>query len=79
VGGVLGYSIGKDIGRNRSQQHGAGRYEEREVCSTSYEEVREERLSGYDVSYAYAGQTYKTRMRRDPGSTVRVRVHVEPI
>lgn len=79
VGGVLGYSIGKDIARNRSQQHGAVRYEERKVCSTSYEEVREERLSGYDVSYAYGGQTYKTRMQTDPGSTLRVRVYVEPI
>jgi uncharacterized protein YcfJ len=55
------------------------RYEEREVCSTVYERIEEERLTGYDVSYAYGGQTYKTRMRRDPGSTVRVRVQVEPI
>ena len=36
-------------------------------------------LTGYDVSYAYGGQTYKTRMRRDPGSTVRVRVQVGAI
>lgn len=79
VGGVLGYSIGKDVGRRHAQRHGDTRYEEREVCSTVYERVEEERLSGYDVSYAYGGQTYKTRMRRDPGSTMRVRVQVEPI
>ncbi len=79
VGGVLGYSIGKDVGRRHAQRHGDVRYEEREVCSTVYERVEEERLTGYDVSYAYGGQTYKTRMRRDPGSTVRVRVQVEPI
>ena len=79
VGGVLGYSIGKDVGRRHAQRHGDVQYEEQEVCSTSYERVEEERLTGYDVSYAYAGQTYKTRMRRDPGSTVRVRVQVEPI
>ena len=79
VGGVLGYSIGKDVGRRHAERHGAVRYEEREVCSTVYERIEEERLTGYDVSYAYGGQTYKTRMRRDPGSTVRVRVQVEPI
>lgn len=79
VGGVLGYSIGKDVGRRHAQRHGDVRYEEREACSTVYERVEEERLTGYDVSYAYGGQTYKTRMRRDPGSTVRVRVQVEPI
>ena len=79
VGGVLGYSIGKDVGRRHVERHGAVRYAEREVCSTVYERIEEERLTGYDVSYAYGGQTYKTRMRRDPGSTVRVRVQVEPI
>ena len=79
MGGVLGYSIGKDVGRRHAEHHGAVRYEEREVCSTVYERIEEERLTGYDVSYAYGGQTYKTRMRRDPGSTVRVRVQVEPI
>jgi uncharacterized protein YcfJ len=79
VGGVLGYSIGKDVGRLHTEHHGSVRYEEREVCSTVYERIEEERLTGYDVSYAYGGQTYKTRMRRDPGSTVRVRVQVEPI
>ena len=79
VGGVLGYSIGKDVGRRHAEYYGAVRYEEREVCSTVYERIEEERLTGYDVSYAYGGQTYKSRMRRDPGSTVRVRVHVEPI
>ena len=79
VGGVLGYSIGKDVGQRHAERHGAVRYEEREVCSTVYERIEEERLTGYDVSYAYGGKTYKTRMRRDPGSTVRVRVQVEPI
>ena len=79
VGGVLGYSIGKDVGHRRARRHGPAHYEEREVCETVYQQVQEERLTGYDVSYAYGGQTYKTRMRKDPGSTVRVRVRVEPI
>ena len=78
VGGVLGYSVGKDIG-GVMRCHADVRYESREVCSTVYERVEEERLTGYDVEYAYAGQTYKTRMRSDPGETIRVRVQVKPI
>lgn len=79
VGGVLGYSIGRDIARRNADAHADVRYEEREVCSTVYERVEEERLSGYDVTYAYAGQTYKTRMRTDPGETIRVQVQVTPL
>lgn len=79
VGGVLGYSVGKDIGRRHADAHADVRYENREVCRTVYERVEEERLTGYEVEYAYAGQTYKTRMRSDPGETIRVRVQVKPI
>jgi uncharacterized protein YcfJ len=35
-------------------------------------------LLGYDVRYVYAGQTYETRMDRDPGKSLRVRVAVNP-
>ena len=79
VGGVLGYSIGKDIGRRSAERQGSYGYEERQVCSTIYERVEEERLSGYDVSYAYAGRTYQTRLNSDPGATMRVRVQVQPL
>lgn len=79
VGGVLGYSIGRDIGRRGAERQAAYGYEDREVCSTIYERVEEERLNGYDVSYAYAGETYKTRMASDPGDTIRVRVQVRPL
>jgi uncharacterized protein YcfJ len=79
VGGVLGYSIGKDIGRRSAERQADYGYEDREVCSTIYERVEEERLNGYDVSYAYAGETYKARMASDPGDTIRVRVQVRPL
>lgn len=79
VGGVLGYSIGRDIARRNAEAHADVRYEDREVCSTVYEQVKEERLTGYDVQYAYGGQTYKSRMRNDPGETIRVQVQVQPL
>lgn len=77
VGAVLGGSIGKDIGRNH--RHGERvRYRTEEVCEVTRETREEERFVGYDVSYVYAGTTYKTRMRKDPGEFIRVRVRVTP-
>jgi uncharacterized protein YcfJ len=36
-------------------------------------------IVAYDVEYTYKGDTYMSRLRRDPGSRVRVRVSVTPI
>ena len=79
VGAVLGGSIGADISRKHRSQHGEEvRYRTEEVCNVSREERAEERLAGYKVSYAYAGNTYTTRMQRDPGDSIRLRVRVSP-
>ncbi|MEO7742612.1 MAG: glycine zipper 2TM domain-containing protein [Usitatibacter sp.] len=45
-----------------------------ERCRT-IDEVREATI-GYDVRYEYAGRTFNTRMDRDPGRFVRVRVDI---
>jgi uncharacterized protein YcfJ len=79
VGAVLGGSIGADVGRRQSSYGQPVRYAEEQVCSTVYEERAEQRLTGYRVTYRYAGETYTTTMDRDPGSTLRVRVHVTPV
>ena len=76
VGAVLGGSIGADI--SRRQRSGPVEYRTEEVCDTRYEVQSEERIAGYDVRYIYAGTTYQTRMPRDPGDTLRVRVRVSP-
>lgn len=76
VGAVLGGSIGADI--SRRHRNGPVEYRTQEVCDTRYEVRSEEQLAGYDVRYLYAGTTYQTRMPRDPGSTLRVRVRVSP-
>ena len=44
-----------------------------------HEVHEEERLAGYSVTYVYAGETYTTRRRRDPGDSIRVRVSVRPV
>lgn len=80
VGGILGYAIAKDIGRHK-REHGANQrvtYRQQEVCDVYYDEREEQQLLGYDVSYVYAGQTYKTRLDQDPGKTLSVRVAVDP-
>jgi uncharacterized protein YcfJ len=80
VGSVLGYSIAKDIGRHKRQHSRRDQvtYRQEEVCDSYYDEREEQQLLGYDVSYIYAGQTYNTRLDRDPGASLRVRVAVNP-
>lgn len=78
VGALLGGSIGADVARNRRASEGEVRYRNEQVCHTEREIREEERAAGYRVTYAYAGQTHTTRMNRDPGPTLRVRVNVTP-
>jgi len=79
VGAVLGGSIGADIARQNRHYRGAPvEYRTEQVCETVSEYRSEQQLTGYDVRYRYAGQTYQTRMPRDPGDSIRVRVHVSP-
>ena len=84
LGAVLGGSIGADVGRrHRDERYGRYdrdhvRYETREVCDTDYQVRHENQLTGYDVRYSYGGRTYQTRMNRDPGEYIRVRVRVRP-
>jgi uncharacterized protein YcfJ len=82
VGAVLGASIGADVSRQRRDSYYADRpvsYRQEQVCET-VDEVHEEReLSGYEVKYRFAGETYVTLMDRDPGRFIRVRVDVTPV
>lgn len=75
VGAILGGSIGSDVGRH----HRHGGHRTRTQCELVEEVREEERLLGYDVRYQYNGQVYATRMDRDPGERIRVRVRVTPV
>lgn len=43
-----------------------------------YNRVNDNRVSGYDVTYEYAGRSYRTRTDYHPGDRIRVRVDVRP-
>ncbi len=78
VGAVLGGSIGADISRRNRRNAEYVSYTDEEVCRVVTDYREEERLLGYRVTYRYAGETYTTRMDRDPGRSLRVRVRVTP-
>ncbi len=46
----------------------------RETIQTSYER----RIRAYDVTYQYRGQTFTTRMKRDPGDRIELQINVAP-
>ena len=81
VGAVLGGSIGHDISR-REHARSVGvrkvRVVTQEVCKPHDRRRTEQRVTGYLVTYRYGGETYRTRMDRRPGDTIRVRVRVTP-
>ncbi|HEY0961677.1 MAG TPA: glycine zipper 2TM domain-containing protein [Pseudomonadales bacterium] len=79
VGAVLGGSVARDIGRANDARRSTVYVDTEERCRTVYNTRQEEKLVGYDVSYEYNGIERTVRMPDDPGSTVRVRVDVEPV
>lgn len=70
---VAGAALGGAIARDATKHHSSRRY-----CETETSWYEEERIVGWDVTYRYQGETYYTRMNRDPGDRIRVRVDVQP-
>lgn len=76
AGALLGGSIAHDVKRDRA--YGYTSYSEPvRRCKVEHDYHDEETVVGYDVKYRYNGKIYHTRMDRDPGNTVRVRVHLD--
>ena len=76
VGAILGTSIARDITR---VDNSTTYIDTVERCRTVHTRHQEEKLVGYDVLYSYNGRERLVRMPQDPGSSVRVRVDVEPV
>lgn len=92
AGGLLGHTVGEGSGKIAATAVGAiagaivgdrvanrdadGYYETRNVQRCSNVTEMENRVVGYNVTYEYAGKQYSTRMARDPGSHVQLRISV---
>ncbi|NNL55276.1 MAG: glycine zipper 2TM domain-containing protein [Woeseia sp.] len=79
AGALLGAAIGSDAARRAPRDYERETYS-RPVrrCQTNYTSTEEERVDGYNVTYRYHGQKYRTRMPYDPGERLRIRVDVRP-
>jgi len=87
VGSVIANEArGKDVSRpRRAQRHTQTRQPQRivttrpvEHCKETMHTSYEQRVQGYDVTYEYRGRTFQTRMKRDPGDQIELRVNVTP-
>lgn len=70
AGAIIGAAIGHDSDRSYQQPYS---YTEQH-CAVHTDYLEEERIHGYRVSYRYQGELYTTRMDRDPGRFVQLRV-----
>lgn len=77
IGSAIGYDATRDSRHRPRDDYGRRDYEQR--CHTVREYQTESRIDGYRVSYRYQGNHYTTRMNRDPGNRVKVRVRVTPV
>ena len=72
---TLGQAIREDMRRHRSISHVA-RYPDCRLVETV---EPQKRVVGYRVRYRYGGELFEQRMRRDPGTWVKVRVALDPL
>jgi outer membrane lipoprotein SlyB len=76
---VAGAVIGGAIGNNVDRNHDAYSYQDNSGVTRRCRTVSDGgRFVGYDVTYRYAGQTYRALMNQHPGRTMRVMVAVRP-
>ena len=68
-GAVLGNTI-------EGNQASNSRVQDVQNCTT--QTFYQDRISGYNVRYEYAGREYQTQMPYDPGPSIRVQVQVTP-
>ena len=78
VGALLGASIGYDQARRRAQPARTYVTTQR-VCEIEQVVHQEERIDGYRVTYEYRGRSFVTQTATDPGTTIPVRVQVQPV
>lgn len=91
VGSVIANEArGSDVSRHRRQNsvsnnRNQNRQPQRivttrpvERCQETMHTSYEQRVQAYNVTYSYRGQTFTTRMKRDPGDRIELQVNVAP-
>lgn len=87
AGAIVGSVVGNEASAGSSRHRRHRRYEAPrtvyetrpvERCRTVERSRSERRLQHYDVTYAYEGRTYTTRLPRDPGPTLELNVTLTP-
>jgi uncharacterized protein YcfJ len=78
---ALGAVVGAMTGDRLANRDRWERYEDvpREVTTCRTVSEVQSRIVGYQVTYEYRGQQFTTLMRDNPGSSLRVRVSVDPV
>lgn len=81
-GQLLGTAVGTMVGGVAGRQvydanHGVARQGTVRVCEPAPYDERE-RVDGYDVTYEYAGRTYRTHSDYNPGERIRIRIEPAP-
>ena len=95
AGGVIGAQVGKGNGAKAATAAGAiagaiigdrmqnhqryDDYNEREIRRCRVTDNWEDRLTGYRVTYEYAGRRYTSLLAEDPGRRLPVRVDLQPL
>ena len=79
AGAALGYSLARDSQRRNGGYYSEGREYTRVEprCTTRTEYQRDERVTGYEVTYRYHGRTYQTVTDYHPGARIRVEVDMD--
>ena len=81
-GAVIGGAIGNNVARNNDRNDNYDQYRDNSGvvrrCRTVSDNSGYQGASGYNVTYRYGGQTYRSMLNYNPGRTMRVTVDVRP-
>ncbi len=75
AGAMIGAAVGHNIARRSYEPY----TEDERHCRVREDYYEEEHVQGYRVTYRYHGKTFVTRMDREPGEYLRVRVELSPV
>ncbi len=79
AGALLGAAIASDAQAQKHARDPGHRDGMIRRCRIETDYVERQEITGYEVTYRYKGETYRTFMNHDPGDRIKVRVTVTPV